>query len=142
MHQLAVARPILRMAVMRNVLQLIEGARVEQHEAENSSQPLVQPGRTEDCPVAQLMLARIQKVEQHAVHDEYGHGPGSAPEPPQQRPARAGRAHMRQRLEPAAKIGGPAQSPQPRRAENIASGKNFLHAAPPATTLADSIAVF
>jgi hypothetical protein len=88
------------------------------------------------------MLTRVQKVEQHAVHHEYGHDPRAAPQLPKQGTAQNDGAHMRQRLARAVKIGRPAQIPQPRRAENIASREYFLHAAPPSASLVDSIAVF
>ncbi len=55
---------------MSHVLHLVEGARVEQHEAKQAAHPLVQPTRAEYGPVAEFMLPGIQKVEEHAVDRE------------------------------------------------------------------------
>ena len=81
-RQLAVALPVLSVAVMGEMLDLVEIARIEQHEAEQPAENLVELLGAEHRPVADLVLAGIEEVDQHAMRDEEGNGEPAAPGEP------------------------------------------------------------
>src|SRR5258708_8223357 len=62
-RELAVPHPVLSEAVMSHVLHLIEGARIEQHEAEHTAHPLIHPAPTKYGPMPEFILPALHEVE-------------------------------------------------------------------------------
>ena len=78
-RQLPVLLPDLRIAVMGEVLDLIEIARIKQDEAEQPPEDLVELLRPEHGRVTELVLARVEEVDQDAMRDEEGNRRASFP---------------------------------------------------------------
>src|SRR5271168_2536163 len=113
--------------MVRNMLQLVEGARIEHAKSEQPPDPFVEPRSLEYRPVTQLMLTGVQKIEQYALYDEQGNSPITGAQMPKKRAGEEDGAHMRQRLTPTAKVGCPAQVLEPGRTDDLAPYEDLLH---------------
>ena len=116
--------------MVRNVLQLIESARIEHDEPKHAADPLIEPRGAEHRPVAEFMLAGVQKVQQHALDHEQRYGPGTEAQLPQEKAGEDGGAEVRGGLYCALEIGGRAQPAQRRRINHLPPDENLLHEYP------------
>ena len=113
--------------MMREVLDLVEIARIDHQETDCPAQPLVEPFGREYRAVAQFMLACIQEVQQDAVDHEYRDRNPGAPGLPQQIAAERDCAEVRAGLHQAAQVGALIQCAQMITLQQLAAGKFGVH---------------
>ena len=129
--QLAVLFPVLGIAVMGEMLDLVEIPRIQKDEAEQPTESLVEPTGPEHGRMAQFVLSGIKKVDQNAVHDENRDGePPGAPACPKERAAHGNRAEMACCLDKAMQVGLGCQPLQFERFDHVPANKNFIHCHP------------
>src|SRR5271170_6485409 len=112
---------------MRDMLDLVKGARIEQQKPERTAEPLVQPFGAEHSPMAEFVLPGIQEIEQHAVQHEYRYRPWRAANQPQDGAGCANRTNMRKRLNGALQIRWDAKTSQGRAIDHLPPHEYFLH---------------
>src|SRR5271170_6445056 len=93
-RELAVALPVLGVAVMGEMLDLIEIPGVDQDEAEQPAEKLVERLRLEHRGMAELMLAGVEEVDQDPMSDEYWDRPPATPDEPKPRARQNNRAEV------------------------------------------------
>src|ERR1700677_776515 len=94
-RELAVARPVLGVAMVRHVLHLVEGTRIKEHESKYPTDPLVEPASAKHSAMTELVLSRIEEIEERAVNHEGRNCPPGAPREPQESAGCAHGTHMR-----------------------------------------------
>ena len=112
------------------MLHLVERARIEQHEPKSRPTHSLSHRVRKTVPVAELVLAGVQKIEQRPVNHEGRHRPPGAPGEPQESSARAYGTHVRKRLHGAGRVRSDTQTPQRLSVDEIAPcGVEFFHRA-------------
>src|SRR5262245_47365563 len=115
------------MAMVAEVLDLVEVARIELEKPDGAAGPLVEPARSEDGSMAQLMLCAIKPIEQDALNQEARHHPPGAPQGCQQRRRDGESQQVARKLRGAADIGSCAQGLQLLPGQQIAATNEAVH---------------